>query len=175
LSYIRGETAPQPAPLPAEHFLPEAEQSCFLCQAAAAPPVEDPRDADRQRLIVSRAKHTVTVLNRYPYNTGHLLIAPRLHKASLELLSDAEQLEISHALRDTTQLLKRVIQPEGFNLGLNLGRVAGAGVPGHLHWHIVPRWNGDANFMTVTADARVISQSLDELWLLLTTALQEQP
>ena len=178
MRYMLGEAKEEQAKLPDVDLLPGAEPECFLCQSAGLPAgVEagavDLTEADRQRLIVRRQEHTVTLLNRYPYNNGHLLISPRQHKASLDELTTEEQAEIFDGLRECTALLSQCIQPEGFNIGLNLGRAAGAGVPGHLHWHIVPRWPADSNFMSVTADARVISQSLDELWLVLTTAGQK--
>lgn len=169
LGYIKGDASTVPAQLAPVEFLPGAAEDCFLCQGAGRPTGADSVADDRQRLVVERRTHSLTILNRYPYNNGHLLIAPRLHKASLEELSDEEHLEIIQAIKEATQELTRLMQPAGFNIGLNLGRVAGAGVPGHLHWHVVPRWHGDANFMSVTADARVISQSLDELWQMLRT------
>jgi ATP adenylyltransferase len=115
-------------------------------------------------LIVRRTVHSVVVLNRYPYNNGHLLIAPLAHKARPADLTDAEVLDLQHLIRDTIGDLDRLLKPEGFNVGLNLGKVAGAGLPGHLHWHVVPRWGGDTNFMPVVADTRVIVQSLESLW-----------
>ena len=183
MRYMLGEAAAEQSDFPAVDLLPGATADCFLCEAAGLPCATETHSADsdfveitnpdRQRLIIRRQTHTVTLLNRYPYNNGHLLISPRQHKASLEELTAEEQLEISNGLREYTALLSECIQPEGFNIGLNLGRAAGAGIPGHLHWHIVPRWTADSNFMSVTADARVISQSLDELWMLLTTAEQK--
>ncbi len=107
------------------------------------------------------------MLNRYPYNNGHLLVAPLAHKGRLDQLDEREHLECQRALTGLVGLLERLICAEGFNIGLNLGRVAGAGLPGHLHWHIVPRWNGDTNFMSSLAGTRVIPQSLDALWELL--------
>ena len=115
------------------------------------------------------------MINRYPYNNGHLLIAPRLHKAAPQDLDDAEQLELQQQIARCVRVLEKQMNAEGFNIGLNLGRVAGAGLPGHLHWHIVPRWNGDTNFMPVVADSKVISQSLEALWELLVPALQAAP
>jgi ATP adenylyltransferase len=138
--------------------------ACFLCQGLAA-------HDDRENLIVLRKELSVVVLNRYPYNNGHLLVAPRAHKAELSELRAEEMLEITQTLATMVQVLRDVLYPEGFNLGLNLGRVAGAGLPGHLHWHIVPRWQGDTNFMTVLADTRVIVQSLDSLYDLLKARL----
>jgi ATP adenylyltransferase len=104
------------------------------------------------------------MLNRYPYNNGHLLIAPRRHVARLADLEAAEQIDLTQTISQMVDMLEKVLKPEGFNVGLNLGRAAGAGVPGHLHWHIVPRWSGDTNFMTDIAGIRVIPQSLEALW-----------
>src|SRR5262249_32173901 len=105
---------------------------------------------------------------------GHLLVAPRAHKGRLEELSPAETLETMNSLTHMVQLLDRVMHPDGYNLGLNLGRAAGAGLPGHLHWHVVPRWNGDTNFMPILADTKVIVQSLDALYDLLVGRLREE-
>ena len=126
---------------------------------------------DRENLVVMRTPLTLVVLNRFPYNNGHLLVAPRREVAELAGLADAEHLEIQQTISQMIQQLTTIMRPDGFNVGLNLGRAAGAGLPQHLHWHIVPRWNGDTNFMTVTGDARVIIQSLDELWLQLRLAM----
>ena len=145
-------------------WLPDADQNCFLCRDVA-------EQHDRENLVVHRGEQTLTVLNRYPYNNGHLLIAPRRHVARLDQLTDDEHLE---AMRQSTLLvsvLEKAMNAEGFNIGLNLGRAAGAGLPGHLHWHIVPRWNGDTNFMPALAGVKVIPQSLDALWELLASAL----
>ncbi len=127
-------------------------EGCFLCRYAADP------QADCENLVIARGPRTLTVLNRYPYNNGHLLVAPLAHKAGLEDLDDEELLEEMHCLQDMTRLIRRRMSAEGFNIGVNLGRVAGAGVPGHLHWHLVPRWNGDTNFMPVLVDVNVIPQ-----------------
>ncbi len=115
----------------------------------------------------------MVLLNRYPYNNGHLMVAPLRHVAQLTEMSPAENLECMESIARFTQLLSELLRAEGFNIGLNLNRVAGAGCPGHLHWHIVPRWSGDSNFMSVLAGTRVIPQSLDALWELLTDALQK--
>jgi ATP adenylyltransferase len=150
---------PQP-PTPAE-WPPGADQGCFMCRAAAR---HDANDADRRLLVVARTEHCVGLLNRYPYNNGHLLVCPRRHVGDLASLGDVERLAALDQIDRLTGRLTRLLNPEGFNVGINLGRAAGAGVPGHLHWHVVPRWTGDSNFMHVTADVRVISQSLDALW-----------
>ena len=130
-----------------------------------------PEGDDRERLIVARGQHSLTVLNRYPYNNGHLLVSPQRHVARLDLLSAEETLEIGQTVTSMVTLLEKAINAQGFNVGLNLGRDAGAGLPGHLHWHIVPRWSGDTNFMPVVAGVRVIPQSLDALWSCLRDAL----
>ncbi|MGA2259427.1 MAG: HIT domain-containing protein, partial [Thermoguttaceae bacterium] len=137
---------------------------CFICRAAIG-------DDDRERLVVQHGPYSLTVLNRYPYNNGHLLIAPKRHVARLDQLDAPEQLELVQTIALMIGLLERTIRAEGFNVGLNLGQVAGAGLPGHVHWHIVPRWHGDTNFMSTLAGIRVIPQSLDALWELLTEAL----
>jgi ATP adenylyltransferase len=137
----------------------EAE-GCFLCQ------YRDGSD-DAESLVVLRTEHALTVLNRYPYNNGHLLVAPREHKAALEDLNDDELLDCMHHLQRMTTLMRTVLRSEGFNIGLNLGQVAGAGLPGHVHWHLVPRWNGDTNFMPVLGNVKVIPQSLESLYELL--------
>jgi ATP adenylyltransferase len=112
------------------------------------------------------------VLNRYPYNNGHLLVAPARHVARLDELTADESLEVLQTINRMVALLEQTIRAEGFNIGLNLGRIAGAGLPGHVHWHIVPRWSGDTNFMPITAGVRVIPQSLEALWEILTKELQ---
>lgn len=139
-----------------------ALEDCFLCRAAATYPEE--ASAARQNLLLQRTERMIVVMNRFPYTNGHLLVSPVRHVGELTELDDEERLESVDLLDQYAQLLKRLIRAEGFNIGLNLGAVAGAGVPGHLHWHLVPRWPGDGNFMPVTAGVRVISQSLEALW-----------
>ncbi len=141
--------------------------TCFICQGLAEPD-------DRRNLIALRTPLSVVVLNRFPYNNGHLLIAPNAHKSALDELSAAELLDVMETLRRMVWLLDKLMRPAGYNIGLNLGAAAGAGLPGHLHWHIVPRWNGDTNFMPVLADTKVIAQSLDSLYDLLRTGIAEE-
>lgn len=138
----------------------DKEQECFLCRAAEAAD-------DREHLVLWRAAGAFCMLNRWPYNNGHLMVAPLAHKADLSELSDAELLEQMRMLQRCRDNLAAAIKPAGFNIGLNMGKAAGAGVAGHIHWHIVPRWEGDTNFMPVIADTKVIAQSLDALWELL--------
>jgi len=103
-------------------------------------------------------------MNRYPYANGHLLIAPRAHKCDLEELSEAEQLDLSVQTVAAVALLKRAVSAQGFNIGINLGTVAGAGLPGHVHQHLVPRWGGDTNFMTVVGETRIVPDALSQLY-----------
>ena len=147
LPYIVGPKAPEPA-------------GCFICRYSA-------EQKDAENFVVSRHGTALTILNRFPYNNGHTLIAPVAHKGRLEELDDAELLDCMQSLQRLTAAMQRILNPEGFNVGLNLGKVAGAGLPGHLHWHLVPRWNGDTNFMPILADANVIPQSLQALYELL--------
>ncbi len=160
LGYIVGDKK-EPRPDELLDWLDGADPDCFLCQCAVA-------TDDRRRLVVERTEHTVAILNRYPYNNGHLLIAPHGHCARLDELDASVQLALTQAIGRMIGLLEKVLQPEGFNVGLNLGLAAGAGLPGHLHWHVVPRWNGDTSFMPSVAGVRVIPQSLEALWEVLT-------
>ena len=145
---------------------PEADDPCFICRGLAG-------DDDRANLIALRTPATVVVLNRYPYNNGHLLVAPLAHKGRLDELSADELAETMRTLQRMLAVLDRALRPDGYNIGLNLGRVAGAGLPGHLHWHVVPRWHGDTNFMPILGDTKVIVQSLDALYDLLRTHLAD--
>lgn len=165
LSYIKSDkTTTRPAV--EMKWLAGADQTCFICQAVAGA-------GDREALVVKRTPRAIVILNRYPYNNGHLLVAPRRHLARLDLLDSAEQLDLMATMTAMVGKIEKAMSPEGFNIGLNLGRVAGAGLPGHLHWHIVPRWAGDTSFMPVVAGVNVIPQSLDALWELLTTGDSE--
>jgi len=130
---------------------------CFLCRGLAD-------GDDRQNLVVYRRTNSVVVLNRYPYNNGHLLVAPRLHRATLAELEDTDLIEPMQTLRQMTIVLDRMLRPQGYNIGLNQGKAAGAGLPGHLHWHLVPRWDGDTNFMPVLGHTKVIVESLYEFY-----------
>jgi ATP adenylyltransferase len=148
LSYVAAAKAPAP------------RDGCFICQGLA-------ETDDRRNLIALRTPRSVVVLNRFPYNNGHLLIAPVAHKGRLDELDPGELLETMETLRRMVRALDGLMHPDGYNIGLNLGHAAGAGLPGHLHWHIVPRWHGDTNFMPVLANTKVIVQSLDALYELL--------
>ena len=160
LAYVQGHDRADPAAtVVPERWREAADRTCFLCRAAAA----DPRH-DRQLGVVARGRTSLVVVNRYPYANGHLLVAPLDHRAGLADLDRDTLVELQEQIVFWCGVIERTMQAQGFNVGLNLGRVAGAGVPGHLHWHVVPRWSGDVNFMPVVADTRILSQSLDSLW-----------
>ena len=154
--------------VPTDQLLPDADPKCFLCQAVAD------TMHDRQRHVVLRKERAIALLNLYPYNNGHTLVSPVRHVDHLDKLTDEEQLESCQTITQIVQLLEKTMRPDGFNIGLNLGHGAGAGLPDHLHWHVVPRWNGDTNFMLVTASTNVIPQSLEALWLLLAEELGQK-
>jgi ATP adenylyltransferase len=166
LGYVQGHDSGDPAAaVTIDHWRPGADQGCFLCRAAAAT-----AEHDRTLGVVARTKRSLVVINRFPYSNGHLLVAPLDHRATLGSLADDDLLDLQRCLARWCVTIERCMQAEGFNVGLNLGRVAGAGVPGHLQWHIVPRWPGDVNFMPAIAGVRVLPQSLDALWEQLTEA-----
>ncbi|MCK6456046.1 MAG: HIT domain-containing protein [Phycisphaerae bacterium] len=136
----------------------EAGGGCFLCQYWSHP------ESDTANHVLWRTDRAMVLFNRFPYSNGHLLIATGPHKPALDDLDDAEKLELIQLVADAQAALSRAISPHGFNVGINFGRCAGAGLPDHLHLHLVPRWNGDTNFMSVVGDARVILQSIDTLY-----------
>ena len=133
------------------------QKSCVFCRI-----LDDKKD--KQHLIFIRKPHSYAVLNLYPYSNGHCLVVPNRHVGDISKLTQEEYLQLMDLLRDTKDLLQKTLKPHGFNVGINLGRFAGAGIPGHVHVHIVPRWKGDHNFMPVTAATKVISQSLSVLY-----------
>jgi ATP adenylyltransferase len=133
--------------------------ACFLCQAVNAPPQEL-----AGRLVLWTTEHCIVMINKFPYTNGHLLIAPKDHIADLEALSDVQTLDLQNQTAEALKLLKRALSPQGFNIGINIGRVAGAGLPGHIHQHVVPRWGGDTNFMSVVGDIRVVPQAMSQLY-----------
>jgi ATP adenylyltransferase len=126
---------------------------------------------DRKNLILHRGKTAFVMLNAFPYTNGHLMVAPYKHTTDMSDLSDEELLEVNSLVRDCIKWLKKAYNPEGFNIGANFGRAAGAGIEDHLHWHVVPRWSGDTNFMPVVGDVRVLPQSLEESYDLLKRTL----
>lgn len=145
----------------------DKSDGCFICNN-----LKNPQD-DQKNLVLWRTEKSIVILNRYPYNNGHLLIAPNRHIGELEETTEEELLELFRLVIESQKVLSLAIKPHGFNIGMNLGRCSGAGLPGHLHVHVVPRWNGDTNFMSVCSDTDVISQSLNELLELLTQVSKE--
>jgi ATP adenylyltransferase len=134
-----------------------ATSGCIFCDKAA-----EQRDAEN--LIVHRGAHAFILLNLYPYNSGHLMIAPFAHTADLGGLAPEIGADLLSLTQRSVEALSREYRPDGYNLGMNLGRVAGAGVPDHLHVHVVPRWNGDTNFMPLTADTKVMPETVDQTY-----------
>ncbi|MFA6571303.1 MAG: HIT domain-containing protein [Bacteroidota bacterium] len=143
------------------------DSTCIFCSAAGNP------ENDSELYVVARRKNCFVMLNRFPYNGGHLMVAPYRHVAELDGLTLEEMTEIMIVIKESTKALCKISKPHGYNIGSNIGRVAGAGIPGHIHFHIVPRWNGDTNFMSVISDTKVVSQSLEETQVLLTKAFAE--
>lgn len=143
----------------------EMPPGCIFCELPNAK--DDGRGRaviDRENLILGRTQNTFAILNKFPYNNGHLMVVPRKHTAEPDALTSDELLELSEMLRVALRLVRRSYAPHGANLGMNLGRPAGAGVADHLHWHAVPRWNGDTNFMPVLGDTKVMIEHLYASW-----------
>jgi ATP adenylyltransferase len=149
----------------------EKELGCIFCDKS--------KDGNfRETLVVAQTTHSVVMLNKYPYNNGHLLLAPKRHEKHLSSLSGEEYVDLNEALRRSVDIVRKVFNPGGINLGMNLGQCAGAGIEDHLHWHVVPRWDGDTNFMPVVAETKVMPQHLLEdvisCDLISTTSRREQ-
>lgn len=137
---------------------------CLFCGLAKGRP-------GVQSLVLAKTPEVLVVMNRYPYNVGHVMVAPRRHRGSIGSLTPGEALEVTRWLGRVERALRKAYRPDGYNFGMNLGRTAGAGVLGHLHWHVVPRWNGDTNFMPVTAATKVLPEALDRTYRKLLGAL----
>jgi ATP adenylyltransferase len=142
-------------------------ERCVFCQKLA-------EDRDAENYVVWRGTHCAIVLNVYPYNNGHLMIIPYLHVPSLEDLPAEVQAEVMTTINKSLRLIRRSMQPDGFNIGVNIGRAAGAGIESHVHVHVVPRWAGDTNFMPVLAETRVMPELLDDTYANLRDALQSE-
>jgi len=145
------------APWRMEYILNGKENGCIFCN-------RQNQGGDAEKLVLYRGEHTIIMLNKYPYNNGHLMVAPKRHVALLEDLQPQEANELMAAMQRSVVLLRQVFSPQGFNIGANLGKVAGAGVADHLHFHIVPRWEGDTNYMPIIADTRVIPEQLADTY-----------
>jgi ATP adenylyltransferase len=135
------------------------EPGCLFCRVREADPAED-----RANLVVWRGERALVMLNKFPYNSGHVMVAPRAHVPSLEDLDDEDGLALHRAVSKSLTVLRAELKPEGFNVGVNIGKVAGAGIPDHVHVHAVPRWNGDTNFMPVLAETKVVNEHLERTW-----------
>ena len=146
----------------------EKEQGCFLCKAAETP------ENDEKSLVLHRANHCFAIMNRFPYNTGHLLIAPYIHEGQIENIDDETLCEIIKLTKTFKRILQDVLKAEGFNIGINISHCAGAGLPDHFHLHIVPRWAGDTNFMTVIGSAKVIPEHIVKTYNKIKSALKTQ-
>ena len=154
------------APWRLEYILGEREEGCVFCKKPAQ------KGQERENLILDSSEKSFVVMNRYPYNPGHLMVVPRRHVSDLTVLDADEMADISRFLQRAAAVLGTVFRPEGFNVGLNLGEAGGAGIRDHLHWHIVPRWLGDTNFLPVFSDTRSIPQALDSTWEALLSGFQ---
>lgn len=141
------------------------EGGCLFCELQ--------KKRDDEAYIVHRGKRGFVVLNAYPYNSGHVMIAPYQHVGSLEELDDETLLEMGKLVQLTIKALRKAFSPDGFNIGVNIGRAAGAGVPGHVHIHVVPRWVGDTNFMAIIAETKPLPTALKESFDLITAAFRE--
>jgi ATP adenylyltransferase len=131
----------------------DEDPGCVLCRI---------RDGEESERVLARSELGYVVLNKYPYNPGHVMVVPNRHLGDLEGFDDGESLELQRLLRRAVKALREEMEPHGFNIGLNIGRIAGAGLPDHLHWHVVPRWSGDTNFMPVVGQTRVMPELLAE-------------
>ncbi|MBN1217960.1 MAG: HIT domain-containing protein [Anaerolineae bacterium] len=145
-------------------------EGCIFCDHLKADPAQD-----RANYLVYRGPTTFTVMNIFPYNTGHLMILPREHVGTLPEVPPPTQFEMITLTTYFTELLTELMHPDGFNVGLNMGRAAGAGIDGHLHIHLVPRWNGDSNFMPVIGETRVLPEELGDTYDKIVARLKEQP
>lgn len=145
------------APWRMEYIEGKREKGCIFCTY--------PKKKNQAKaLILAQTSLSFVILNKYPYNNGHLMIVPKRHLSKFEDLNSEEGLDVFLVLQKTVEILNGVLKPEGLNIGMNIGRAAGAGIDKHLHYHVVPRWKGDANFMPVVAHMKVISESLDKTY-----------
>lgn len=132
---------------------------CLFCRVREAPP-----EQDAENLVLHRAPDALAMLNKYPYNSGHLMVAPRAHVGTLIDLDDDATLAVMRLVRTSLRVLGQELSPAGFNVGVNIGPAAGAGIPDHVHIHVVPRWNGDTNFMPVLGEVKVVNEHLQQTW-----------
>lgn len=145
------------APWRAQFIYSRKKKGCIFCQG---------RDSknDKKSFVLKRTTFSFSMLNAYPYNNGHIMVAPKRHRRTLKGLTTEELTDLMLLLSQTIDVIDKALKPDGYNIGINIGKIAGAGYPGHVHIHIVPRWAGDTNFMPVLSNTRVISESLDSLY-----------
>ena len=146
----------------------KSEGQCLFCRVLSDPV------KDEENLVVIRGSACIIMMNLYPYNSGHLMIVPFTHTGDISGLSESESSEMMQSARRCAETLTETIHPHGFNIGMNIGRVSGAGIESHVHLHVVPRWNGDTNFMPVLADTRIISEALEDTYRKLREALKRK-
>ena len=158
------------APWRMEYIVGPKPPGCIFCQFPAAPEADD-----RANLLVHRSAHAFTCLNRFPYTSGHVMVIPRAHVSDVAALPGEAWADLQDELRRAVAAVQAAYRPEGLNLGMNLGKAAGAGIEPHLHWHVVPRWVGDNNFMPVIADQRVVPEALDASWERIRAAFRAAP
>jgi ATP adenylyltransferase len=183
MTYVAGDSGTTSGPTPAEEAAPADPAApddsairdphsaiptgCIFCDKVA-----EGEASDRRNLLLWRGAHTFALLNLYPYNPGHLMIVPYRHLADVTALTGDEWAELTAALQRMVRLLDVVYGPQGYNVGMNLGRVAGAGIADHVHLHLVPRWNGDTNFMPVVGETKVLPEALEATWARLRDGLR---
>jgi len=133
-------------------------RNCIFCGAAKN------KKNNKKHLVLLRGKKSFSILNLYPYNNGHFMVSPYRHIKNIEQLNKEEALDIFDVLKKTKQIMNKILKPQGYNIGINIGEISGAGIAGHIHVHVVPRWSADTNFMPVVSDTKIISQSLQQLF-----------
>ena len=148
--------------------MPEAREGCIFCWKPA-------EERDEENLILERRTHCFVIMNLFPYNNSHLMVVPYRHTGDPGALDDGELLDCQQAIQRVIRVLGASISPQGYNVGMNVGSAGGAGIESPLHWHVVPRWAGDTNFMPVTGGTKVISESIQEGWQRLRKAFDEHP
>jgi ATP adenylyltransferase len=144
---------------------PDSE-GCIFCRAVSS-------DDDRKSGVLFRGEFSFVIMNKYPYNNGHIMVAPYKHTGNFGDMNEDEMLELSVNIRKWQEVIKKAMKPDGFNIGMNIGRIAGAGFENHLHYHLVPRWSGDTNFMPIIGETKVVPISIDEAYDILLEAYKE--
>lgn len=152
------------APWRIEYIRSQKKDECFLCDAASG--------GDEEHLVLARSERALVIMNRFPYNSGHVMVCPLRHVADIIALEPEESGEVWKLVRESVRALREKLAPDAFNVGLNLGKAAGAGLEEHLHFHVVPRWEGDTNFMPVLSSTRVVPEALKETYSLLRPAFE---